>query len=134
MVELLLERCPDLINARAGNLQTPLHVAAASKVWEKKIEDQHTRADLVRLLVEKGAQLDKKEMVNAKDENGNTPLHETVAILATHAEPDLEIIQLLINAGATPLPNNKEQTPLQFAQEVAPEWYQKNLQIFKKST
>ncbi len=48
--------------------------------------------------------------INAKDDDGNSPLHKAISSL------NLQVIQLLLNAGANPLLKNKyNQTPLDLA-------------------
>ncbi len=100
VVELLIEKAPDLLNAKTVHLNTPLHVAI-----------QEGQYDIVELLIEKGAD------VNAKNVHGNTPLH--VAVM--HGQ--ITIIEFFLRKKAEGLnvdldiKNNKKETPIELAEK-----------------
>lgn len=79
-------RCAAGVNARDGAGWTPLHLAA-----------QAGRADVVRVLLERGADVD------ARDDRGGTPLHRAL----WHGQGDVAAV--LIGGGADPDGNGLDQ-------------------------
>ncbi len=100
-----LQKIRDFINANAdvnnnqhGSIQqTPLHAA----VWTNHEE-------IVRLLLSSGARID------ARDRNGNTPLHLAVMRGDSH----IEIIKILLDSGAKQFNNKLNLSPIQLARRL----------------
>jgi ankyrin repeat protein len=85
------------VNARDKKGQTAVrHVVEGNDYWD---EERHAdRAEVIRLLVTAGAN------VNARDEDGETALHEAL---------DDDVVKALIKAGANVnVRNNNGETPL----------------------
>jgi ankyrin repeat protein len=96
VVEALLARGAG-VNARNSTGATPLHDAALAG-----------NADLARLLIEKGAQVDARD-----GESGATPLHHAASWGRA------AVVRLLLEKGADPTLRNKSgKTPLDLAREA----------------
>ena len=93
MVKAILEFHPD-VNLRGAGGKTPLF--AAGEYRDKDVEG--ARGECVRLLAEAGAD------VNARDDEGNTPLHETFL-----EEVEEELLKLGADVNAR---NNDGETPI----------------------
>ncbi|OAP59794.1 hypothetical protein AYL99_04796 [Fonsecaea erecta] len=125
VVELLCRQFPQTVNRRDRKGQSPLHLAACSQIISRPNlsnaangpprstpEDNRT----IEILLASGAD------VNAKDELGNTCLHNA------SAWGNLKAIRALIQAGADPLSKNKAGwTPEYYSITVQAEVYYRNL-------
>ncbi|OAL26124.1 hypothetical protein AYO20_10258 [Fonsecaea nubica] len=126
VAELLCRQFPQTVNRRDRKGQTPLHLAASSQIIPKPNlsnfatngpsrptpEDNRT----IEILLVHGAN------VNAKDDLGNTCLHNA------SAWGNLKAIRALIQAGADPLSKNKAGwTPEYYSITVQAEVYYRNL-------
>lgn len=91
------------IPTRRGYL--PLHLAARSM--------NKNSTEMVKLLIEAGADPNSKETESTRGATGRTPLHAAVGY-----NSKINTIQLLLDAGADPnMPKNDGKTPLQIARE-----------------
>ena len=98
-VQLLLGRCPDLVNHQVAFQRTALHVAT-----------MHGHQPIAQLLLEERANINTKAVIDAKDENGRTPLH----LAADQGQND--IARLLLQRGASVnVRDESELTPLHLA-------------------
>ena len=92
-IKELLEKSPELLEARSGNEKTPLHYAA-----------QGGHMEIVELLLTKGAE------VSAKNSAMETPLHYAAAM------GHMKVVNLLISKGAQlNSENTSGDTPLHYA-------------------
>jgi len=100
-----LQKIRDFINANAdvnnnqhGSIQqTPLHAA----VWTNQ-------AEILRLLLSSGAKID------ARDRNGNTPLH----LAAMRGDSHIEVTKILLESGAKQFNNKLNLSPIQIARRL----------------
>ena len=112
-----LQKIRDFINAGAdvnnnqhGSIQqTPLHAA----VWVNQPE-------IVRLLLSSGAKID------ARDRNGNTPLH----LSAMRGDSHIEITKILLESGAKQYNNKLNLSPIQLARRLD---YLQTIELLKPS-
>ena len=129
VVELLCREFPQTITRRDRKGQTPLHLASAAQVMPKPgfravVSSGSTRAtaqspednSTTESLLAHGAD------VTAKDEQGNTCLHNATAW------GNLKAVRALIQAGADPMSKNKAGwTPEFYSITVQAEVYYRNL-------
>lgn len=130
VVELLCREFPQTVTRRDRKGQTPLHLASSSQITPKlringlptvavtrpssrqSVEDNGTIATLLA----HGADM------NAKDDQGNTCLHNATAW------GNLKAVRALIQAGADPMSKNKAGwTPVSYSITVQAEVYYRNL-------
>jgi uncharacterized protein len=129
VVTLLCREFPQTVTRRDRKGQTPLHLASSSQISPNQnlrtaISNGSTRPtaqspqdnSTIETLLANGAD------VNAKDEQGNTPLHNATAW------GNLKAVRALIQAGADPLSKNKAGwTPEFYSITVQAEVYYRNL-------
>ena len=126
VVEVLCKHFPQTVTRRDSHGRTPLHLASSSQIMPtlnnfvshsskpatRSPEDNRT----IETLMAHGAD------VNAKDDQGNTSLHNA------SAWGNLKAIRALIQAGADPLRKNKAGwTPEYYSITVQAEVYYRNL-------
>jgi hypothetical protein len=129
LVALLCREFPQTVTRKDRKGQTPLHLASSSQVVPKPnfrnvVSNGSTRPaaqspednSTIETLLAHGAD------VNAKDEQGNTPLHNATAW------GNLKAVRALIQAGADPMSKNKAGwTPQFYSITVQAEVYYRNL-------
>ncbi|KIW66484.1 hypothetical protein PV04_05817 [Phialophora macrospora] len=129
LVALLCREFPQTIARKDRKGQTPLHLASSSQVMPKSnfrnvVSNGSTRPaaqspednSTIETLLAHGAD------VNAKDEQGNTPLHNATAW------GNLKAVRALIQAGADPMSKNRAGwTPQFYSITVQAEVYYRNL-------
>lgn len=128
VVELLCREFPQTVTRRDAKGQTPLHLASSSQIMPKPNANPNTSGPTrltaqspednttIDTLLASGAD------VNAKDNQGNTCLHNA------SAWGNLKAIRALIQAGADPLSKNKAGwTPQFYSITVQAEVYYRNM-------
>lgn len=107
IARLFLERGADINAASTGNGYTPLHFAAHKAYPE-----------LAKFLIDHGAQLE------ARDEDGHTPLHIAIWVGKFEKDPkSKEIVELLLREGADlHAPDKWGKSPLHTAVIDNPDW------------